>query len=144
MQRKTVKVHAVISVLLFFCVLNPADTNAASFEGVEFPDEITVNGTPLVLNGLGTRFATMMKVRVYVAALYLPEKMSDPEAIIRSGGIKHVIHRFQRSVSARQSADAWQEALKKTAKDYATLENRIPVLLDSMQDMKEGEAKENV
>ena len=40
-------------------------------KGVTFPEQARVDGTTLTLNGLGLRQATMLKVNVYVAALYV-------------------------------------------------------------------------
>jgi hypothetical protein len=40
-------------------------------KGVNFPDQAQVDGSNLVLNGLGLRHATAFKVNVYVAALYV-------------------------------------------------------------------------
>jgi len=39
--------------------------------GINFPEQIQMQASPLMLNGLGLRQATMLKVNVYVAALYV-------------------------------------------------------------------------
>ena len=54
---------------------------AAECLGVTMPDEYKLGGDTLVLNGLGARFATMLKVEVYVAGLYLKERSHDPAAV---------------------------------------------------------------
>jgi len=112
---------------------------AASFEGVEFPDSVTVPSGALVLNGLGPRFATMAKIRVYVAGLYLPAKISDADALIQSKGSKQLLMKFQRDVSADQSRDAWEKGLGKASKSYPKIADRIPQLMAAMNDMKKGE-----
>ena len=49
-------------------------------KGVNFPDQAQVDGSTLTLNGLGLRQATMFKVNVYVAALYVAKTSNDPNA----------------------------------------------------------------
>lgn len=112
---------------------------AASFEGVEFPDSIENAGDALVLNGLGPRFATMAKIRVYVAGLYVPAKTSDADELIRSQGPKKIVMKFQRDVSAEQSREAWEKGLEKASKAYPKITDRIPQLMAAMNDMKKEE-----
>jgi hypothetical protein len=63
---------------------------AAELAGASFPDQATVGGRAVVLNGLGLRTATMLKVKVYVIGLYLENKSSDPQAIIASSDNKRI------------------------------------------------------
>jgi hypothetical protein len=112
---------------------------AASFEGVEFPDTISVQSETLVLNGFGPRFATMAKIRVYVAGLYVRTQTSDAGELIRSEGPKQLLMKFQRDVSAEQSRDAWQKGLEKARKSYPNISDRLPQLMDAMSNMKKGE-----
>ena len=62
--------------------LSPAQ--AAKLAGVTMADTVTLDGKTLVLNGLGVRAATFMKVKVYIIGLYLENKSSDAKAIIAS------------------------------------------------------------
>ncbi len=112
---------------------------AANLDGVDFPDTIQAGSQALVLNGLGQRLATMLKVRVYVAGLYLPQKSSDADGIIRSGGPKRVVLKFERDISAKQSREAWEESLKKIGSGFPNIADRIPRLLEAMSDMKKGD-----
>jgi hypothetical protein len=57
---------------------------AATLEGATFPDSYRVNGRPLVLNGMGVRKLTIFRIRIYVAALYLPRPSHDAAAILAS------------------------------------------------------------
>ena len=112
---------------------------AASCEGLEFPDSIRTRNETLVLNGLGPRFATMAKIRVYVAGLYVPVKTSDADVLIKSQGAKQLLMKFQRDVSAEQSRGAWEKGLGKASKIYPNITDRIPQLMAAMNDMKKGE-----
>lgn len=121
------------------CCLVIQSVFAASFEGMEFSDTLQGQKGTLVLNGLGPRFATMAKIRVYVAGLYVPLKISDADALIRSQGPKQLLMKFQRDVSAEQSRDAWEKGLEKASKEYPKIGDRIPQLMAAMSDMKKGE-----
>ncbi|MFD1712551.1 hypothetical protein FVQ98_11270 [Ottowia sp. GY511] len=48
---------------------------ALEVAGTPVPESVTVAGKPLVLNGAGVRYKAMFKV--YVAALYVPQKTSS-------------------------------------------------------------------
>lgn len=112
---------------------------AASCEGLEFPDSVTSQNETLVLNGLGPRFATMAKIRVYVAGLYVPAKIGDASELIRSKGPKQLLMKFQRDVSADQSREAWTKGFAKASGEYPKIADRIPQLMAAMNDMKKGE-----
>ena len=53
-------------------------------QGVNFPEQMQVDGSTLTLNGLGLRQATFLKVNVYVAALYVANVSSDAQALLAS------------------------------------------------------------
>ena len=125
--------------ILVCVILGASPVSAAEFEGITFKDKITVQGQELVLNGLGPRFATMAKIRVYVAGLYVPAKTSNPDELIRSKGIKQMVMKFQRDVSAEQSREAWEKGLEKASRDYPGIKDRIPQLMSAMSDMKKGD-----
>jgi len=118
------------------CLLaSPA--HAGSLEGVTLPDEVTVNGRSLVLNGLGVREATVLMVNVYVAGLYVEEKSADPEAILRDDRAKRLVMRFVRSVGKENLAAAWTEGFDKNAGDKrAALAADLAKLNATMVDVK--------
>jgi len=130
--------RALLGMLVIQCVVT-GSVMAANFEGVEFPETISAQNETLLLNGLGPRFATMAKIRVYVAGLYVPVKANDADALIKSQGPKQLLMKFQRDVSADQSREAWEKGLEKASKDYPNITDRIPQLMAAMNDMKKGE-----
>ncbi|HEY1965075.1 MAG TPA: chalcone isomerase family protein, partial [Acidobacteriaceae bacterium] len=87
-MRKSVISFAVVVFVLTFM----SDLRAATLAGVTLPDTAQVGGKTLVLNGLGLR--TKMMVKVYVAGLYLEQKSSDPNAIIKADAPKQIIMKF--------------------------------------------------
>lgn len=100
-------------------------TAACGFEseGVVLPKRLQLGaaGHELVLNGAGVRVRLIFKV--YVAALYLPEKTQDAEAILRDDQpMRFVIHML-RDLSAEQINSSINEALHETL----TPEERQPL-----------------
>jgi hypothetical protein len=124
---------------LIACLFVASMAYAASLEGIPFEEKVKVGDEELVLNGLGPRFATLAKVRVYVAGLYLPEKTDDAEAIIGLGGKRQLLLVFKRDVSAEQSRDAWKKGFGKSKKKYPVSQDKLKLLLEAMSDVAEGE-----
>lgn len=85
----------------------------AELKGVTLPDEMEVDGQALVLNGLGLRLATFLKVKVYVAGLYIAEKTTDPAAILDTDQIRVIDMHFMRKVGQDDMAEAWGEGFEK-------------------------------
>ena len=56
--------------------------SALEIAGVKVPDSIAVDGKTLVLNGAGLRTKSFLKVKVYVGALYLPQRSTDAAAVV--------------------------------------------------------------
>ena len=105
-------------------------------KGVKFQDEIQVDGSKLVLNGLGLRQATMFKVNVYVAALYLAKPSNDGNAILGSNTPKELILHFLRDASAADLNKAWDEGFDKQAGQF---KEPLGTLKGWMADMKTGQ-----
>jgi hypothetical protein len=104
------------------------------------PDHVQVEGSTLVLNGAGLRQATMLKVNVYVAALYTAKATSDPDAILGSSTPKQLVLLFVRNVGAADLNKAWEEGFTANAKpQLPALQKRIDTLKSWMADMKTGE-----
>ena len=126
--------------LLSLMLLTTMSSFAMEMNDIEFPDEITVNGVDLILNGLGKREATIFNVDVYVAALYLEHTGSDGYAICESDQTKRLILHFVRDVSGGDIAGAWAEGfIKNGGDDVSIYESRIVSLNSWMSEMKDGE-----
>lgn len=94
---------------------------ARTFEGVEMPDKITVQGRELLLNGMGIRKATFLKVKVYVAGLYLAKSKSempvqDAEKIVNGNEMKQVLLQFTRKIPSDKLMHSWDESFAKNCK----------------------------
>jgi hypothetical protein len=115
--------------------------HAGTLQGITMPDQVTVEGKTLVLNGMGLREATILKVSVYVAGLYLENKSQDADAILKSNQVKKIDLHFLRDVKADQLRDAWKEGFDKNCpKPCTVLQERLATLNSYMSDMKNGDA----
>lgn len=114
---------------------------AAELADVQVPDTATVGGQELVLNGLGLRTATWFEVEVYVGALYLPEKSSEPEEILAMEGAKRIQLYMVRDVDRDSLTDAWKEGFKENSarEQYEAISDRIPAFNAMFTDVKDGD-----
>ena len=90
----------ILVLLVFWCGL----AQAATVDGVTFPDSYPVEGQSLVLNGLGVRTLTVLSVRVYAAGLYVAQRSHDARQIIAAPTPKVLLLQFLHSGSKEQVA----------------------------------------
>ena len=122
-----------LAAYLTVCLAAPAW--AAELAGVTLPEQTTVEESTLVLNGMGLREATWLKIKVYVAGLYLEAKSSDADAILRAELPKRIVFVFVRSVGRKRMIREWDESLAaNVGKDFAALEDRVATLHAWMPD----------
>ena len=116
---------------------------AAEIEGVTLPGRALLDaaGPELVLNGAGVRVRLLFKV--YVAALYLPVKTDDGEAILRADQPRRLVLHLLRDLSAEQINSSINDALRETL----TPEERQPLdarmarfsaIFDTLREIREG------
>ena len=111
---------------------------AATLAGVTLPDSQQVGGKTLVLNGLGLR--SKMMVKVYVAGLYLEQKSSDPNAIMKADTPWRIVMHFIYHPSKSQMADAFNDGFKDNAPDAVkTMKPDIDKLNAALEDLKAGD-----
>jgi hypothetical protein len=108
-------VRTTAFVMLILALALTGVATAGSKSGVTMPDKITVGERTLVLNGMGLREATWLKVDVYVAGLYLESVSSDAGAIIASPQTKRLVLRFVRDVDRGDIVKAWTSGFKGNA-----------------------------
>ena len=107
--------HYSLSILLSQALLFSA--RAGEIEGVKFDDKITIDGKALVLNGMGLSKATMLKVKVYVTALYLQEKTKKASEVMTAPSPKAVEMQFLRSIDKGKIISGWKEGLERNCGD---------------------------
>ena len=109
-------------------------------DSVEMPDTIRVGTHVLTLNGMGTRKATIFKVKVYTAGLYLESSSSNPTDILNSEQLKRVEMHFVHDAPADKIRKAWNDSYSVNCKvDCEALKPALEELNASMVDMKPGD-----
>ncbi len=100
------------------CLLLAANVFAIEISKVKIEPQLTLANKELVLNGAGLR--SVFFTKVYVAALYLPEKTDNPELVVAGGPRKMVLH-VLRDIEAGELASAMLKGMRKnnTTKDLA-------------------------
>jgi hypothetical protein len=122
-----------LAACLTACLAAPAW--AGELAGVTLPEQTMVEKSTLVLNGMGLREATWLRIKVYVAGLYLEAKSSDAGAILGSELPKRIIFVFVRPVGRKRLIKEWDESLKANiGDDFAALEDRVATLHAWMPD----------
>lgn len=100
---------------LIFTLTASVPALARTCEGVNLPNSVTVDGTELVLNGMGIREATAFQVNVYVAGLYLEQRSNDAAAILASDTRKRITLRFVHEVERDDVVEAMRDGFRNNA-----------------------------
>ena len=129
------------ALALLATLLAAVSAFGATCRDIQFPDSVKVGSADLVLNGLGIRKATLLRIKVYVGALYLPQKSGDGAAILRADGRWQLVLHFVRDVGASDIRDAFQDGFEKAAGDkLGGLQQRIAALNAQVVDFKAGQS----
>lgn len=121
--------------LLFFAFT----LSAATLDDVSFPDTVKVSGKDLVLNGIGIRKATFLKVKVYYGGLYLEQKTKDPAAFLSTSSPKQITMHFVREVEAEKLRDAFVEGMEAANKNHASFKAQMDKFNSYVVDVKKGD-----
>ncbi len=87
----------------------------AELEGVKLEPAAQVGAATLQLNGAGLRTRAFFKV--YVAALYVPQKSTDAAALLAQKGPRRIVLTMLRNVDAESFAGALNDGLKANHSD---------------------------
>ena len=116
---------------------------AGTLEGVTLPDTVSVNGVTLHLNGMGVRIKSVafIKVKVYVAGLYLATPSKNPAAILAADEPRQlVMHFLYKEVEAAKLVEAWREGFaNNSAAALPALKARLDKFCALWPAMKSGE-----
>ena len=124
-------------------LLMSAAASAVVVDGVVLPEQVQIGagGPELVLNGAGVRVEMIFKV--YVAALYLPSRTDDGEAILRGNRPSRLTLHLLRDLSPQQLSAALDDAMRETLtpEQRAPLEPRLKQLdaiIQTLQRLRKG------
>lgn len=135
-MKKSIALIIMITLVSFSCL-------AAKKIGITMADSIKINDTKLILNGLGVRKATWLRIKVYVGGLYLVKKSSNIQEILDSRAPKYLVMDFVRGVSAKKMRNGWTDAfddsLEKDKAMRSKIQGRLDKLNSYMSDIEEGD-----
>jgi hypothetical protein len=100
---------AVMLPLLLVWAL-PSTSGATTVDGITFPTTEWVDGHVLHLNGVGVRTATIFRIHIYLAALYVEHPSHDANTIEASPEIKTLFLEFVRSASKEELQDSMRKS----------------------------------
>jgi chalcone isomerase-like protein len=127
-------------LIVLFLVFAARTASAGKLAGVAMPDSVAVEGKTLVLNGMGVRKATLFRVKVYVAGLYLEARSRSADDVIRSEQVKRLDLVLVRDVDRDEILDTWRKGLKNNGADLVRLKSRFDQFASWMTDLKERDA----
>lgn len=119
-----------------FCAL-ALNAQALEIKGVKVEESAQVGDSALVLNGAGMRVKLMFKV--YVAGLYLTQKLSEASAVINDSGNKRISMHFLRNVEADALLGGMNDGFtdNNTKADMAAIEPQMKAFRQMMASAKE-------
>ena len=111
---------------------------AREVAGVNVNETAAVSGKSLVLNGAGLR--SKLFIKVYVGALYLEAKSSDPAAILAADQTWLVSMTFKRDVEKEKIIGAFKEGFEHNSKaDLPGLLEGLAKFDTVLKDLKSGD-----
>jgi len=99
----------------------------------------SLNAETLIMNGKGTRKATIFGIKVYNASLYLNEASSDPEKILTSPSEKRLTLDFLRDLSNDKIREAWSEGVRKNVTNHQEFETPVREVSEYFGEVKTGD-----
>ena len=122
------KLKITLFTMTFICAISLC-AQTSNIEGIDFPDELSINDETLLLNGGGLR-EKLGFLDLYVGGLYLSANSSDANQIVTSGNpmaIRIVI--ASRLVSRDRFIEALEEGFKNT-----TVGKYTPIQIESFKE----------
>lgn len=128
-------------IILVCLLLVTSHSYALEMAGVNLDEKIQLDKYPVILNGAGIR--TKFLFKVYVAALYLTEKMNTSDAVLADERAKRMSFVLVHDVTAKQVLDGINEAIlpNNTEEEMKALESRLfkfSAMFASVPDIKVG------
>lgn len=125
------------TILLFCMVLLSWNANALELAGVKLPETAQVGNASLQLNGAGIR--TKLIFKVYVGALYLPQKQTSADAIIADEHEHRVALHLLREMGSEKLFNAFNDAIaaNHTPAELGALDSQLKQMAQIFSAVKE-------
>lgn len=112
---------------------------AAEKDGISFSDKAIVEGSELVLNGIGIRKATIFKVKVYYGGLYLDKKSKDPSTFLNTPSPKQIVMNFVHDVEAKKLVKGFGEGFEVANKNFQQFSVPMEKFKACLEDLVKGD-----
>ncbi|MCX8115539.1 MAG: chalcone isomerase family protein [Burkholderiaceae bacterium] len=131
---------AVLAIALGIGMGGVARAQPIELEGVKFEPTVQVGGQTLQLNGAGIRTRAIFKV--YVAGLYVPQKSTDPNALLAQKGPRRVAIHMLRNVDAETFATSLADGLEEEQQlaAFKAQADALTANLKAIGEAKKGDA----
>jgi hypothetical protein len=134
--------RSLANLALVCLTLQPLPASAVNVDGLVFPDDYTVGAEKLQVNGYGSRLYSFLKVKVYSAALYTPQKSADAQALINSKAPRVLFLKMRVDSKKDDAIEAWKHYLRNNcSKPCPVPESRWQPFLNAMATLKEGDTE---
>jgi uncharacterized protein YneR len=128
--------------LLLSLALISLNVNALTVDSISFEDKVTVDAKELVLNGVGIRKATFLKIKVYYGGLYIPVKTDAAHKFLTTAEPKQIVMHFVRDVGVKDLKKGFSEGFENANKDkanYKELLAKLEQFNGFLQDVSKGD-----
>jgi Chalcone isomerase-like len=133
------KVFPFIASAGFVCAaaISVATSHARDLAGVTMPENVSISGKQLRLNGMGV--GTKGFFKVYVIALYLETPTSDARTAIKADEVKRIVLTMLRDVSREKFVQAVEkDMMHNPGVPMAALRGRLDLLESVLPALKRG------
>ena len=114
--------------LLVLLALVSLNVSALTVDSITFDDKTTVDSKELVLNGVGIRKATFLKIKVYYGGLYITAKTDNAFKFLTTTDPKQIVMHFVRDVGVKDLKKAYSEGFESANKAKDTYKELLPKL----------------
>lgn len=113
---------------------------AKELGGTNMPESILIDDKQLQLNGIGLREATILKINVYVAGLYLEQPSSDAHEIVASESVKQVRLGLLRDIPRADLTEQLGSSFRRAAgSDYERLKPSFELMAKWIPELHQGD-----
>ena len=129
-------------LLLISCFFLSWNASALDFAGIQLAERMQVGDAVLQLNGGGIR--TKLFFKIYVGALYLPQKQTSAEAIIADEHERRIAMYILHELSGEKLFSAFSDAIESnhSAAELAALDAKIQQMkqiFEAVHEVKPGD-----
>lgn len=105
------RINGILAMSAVVATLTAPPAFGVEVDGIQLEDSVRIANEELKLNGAGTHYRVILKV--YTAALYLPEKKTTASEVLALPGAKRLTMVMLRDVSSNTFAQSFMNGLKR-------------------------------